>query len=650
MWSLVRWSRGDCLNPSLMSAFTRGEQMVPVLNSIGVHAAAVGNHDFDFGVERLQQHMHNFRFPWLLSNVLSAQTGQPLGGAHRSLILDWHGVKVGLMGLVEREWLLTIPSVEERDIVFLDFCDEGRRLAAQLAAEGAELIVALTHMRTPNDLVLAGAVPEIQLLLSGHDHHYEITESAPHGTLVFKSGTDFRELSLLHINVPASLAERPRVEWERINVTSAVPEDPEVAAIVQGYLDLMGTKMDEPMGWSHTPLDARFDVVRRQESNLGSLFADICRISLGADAAFFNGGTIRSDQVHAAGQLLMRDFVSMLPFTDELVLLELSGSDILTALETGVGSFPALEGRFLQVSGVTFAFDSDRPAGSRIVPGSVTVGGEPLELERRYKVATKAYLRGGKDGFESLKAANVLVDGETNPRLATLVQYLWMRVEYLNESVAEEWHRMVAAEAAREAAEAEVAQGEAGSNGSSGGSSGNGSSGSEQAQRTAVLAHGEAEASHASSAVSSTSSIDAVYSPGAAISGTATGGPGSIPLAAEQHVLEVTATGAAISLALLLQQRAAGDDASSGSDSEDEDAASDQQRQGGGGGGAWLGDLPNEEARAHSSAALSALAYLEPCAHGLDELIVFDAVRRKFGIAPQVEGRITRAPGGAAGK
>ena len=278
-----------------------------------------------------------------------------------------------------------------------------------------------------------------------------------------------------------------------------------------------------------------------------------------------------------------------------------------------------------------------------------------------------------------------------------------MRVEYLNESVAEEWHRMVAAEAAREAAEAEVAQGEAGSNGSSGGSSGNGSSGSEQAQRTAVLAHGEAEASHASSAVSSTSSIDAVYSPGAAISGTATGGPGSIPLAAEQHVLEVTATGAAISLALLLQQRAAGDDASSGSDSEDEDAASDQQRQGGGGGGAWLGDLPNEEARAHSSAALSALAYLEPCAHGegragvvvgnlalpccscccrpcclhssavaaasacpsprpwtasrisspiagLDELIVFDAVRRKFGIAPQVEGRITRAPGGAAGK
>ena len=145
---------GDCLNPSLMSAFTRGEQMVPVLNSIGVHAAAVGNHDcehwrthpwllcwmggwlaggqpsgcllhqgmavlrcgvyvnhgvyrlppaVDFGIAMLQKHMQSFRFPWLLSNVLDARTGEPLGGADRSRVIEWQGVRVGLMGLVEPE-------------------------------------------------------------------------------------------------------------------------------------------------------------------------------------------------------------------------------------------------------------------------------------------------------------------------------------------------------------------------------------------------------------------------------------------------------------------------------------------------------------------------------------------------------------------
>jgi hypothetical protein len=128
----------------------------------------------------------------------------------------------------------------------------------------------------------------------------------------------------------------------------------------------------------------------------------------------------------------MRDFVSMLPFTDELVVLELSGLDILVALETGVSSWPAREGRFLQVSGVRFAFDPRLPPGARVLPGSVVVAGAPLEEGRRYRVATKAYLRSGKDGFESLRRARVVVDGETAPRLATLVHHLLTRVEELN--------------------------------------------------------------------------------------------------------------------------------------------------------------------------------------------------------------------------
>ncbi|KAL4458863.1 hypothetical protein ABPG75_013728 [Micractinium tetrahymenae] len=678
---------GDCLNPSLMSAFTRGEQMVPVLNSLGVHCAATGNHDFDFGVATLQKHMRDgFRFPWLLSNVLDARTGQPLGGAERSRLLDWQGVRVGLMGLVEREWLLTIPSIEEGDIQFLDFCAEGRRLAAELQQQGAELIVALTHMRTPNDLVLAANVPEIQLILGGHDHHYEITRTEPHGTLVFKSGTDFREFSIIRLGVPASLSARPTAEWERVEIDSSLPEDPEMQAIVQQFLDTLGTKMDEPMGWTHTPLDARFDTVRRAESNVGSMFADIMRISLNADVAFFNGGTIRSDQVHAAGQLLTRDFVSMLPFTDELVLLELTGADLLKALETGVGSLPALEGRFLQVSGVSFAFDTDKPAGSRIVPGSVHVGAEPLQLDRPYKVATKAYLRGGKDGFESLKGSKVLVDGETNPRLATLVQYLWMRVEYLNETLSQEWHRMVAAEAQRQAAEGEageagqaaaavVAQdaaqlyqagaghGNGSGNGSSNGSSSLGRAGGQQDQQQQQQQQ-QREQQAAPAAVATVSGNGspckaAVYAPGAPLSGTATGGPGSIPWAAEQHVHEVSTTGAAISLALLLQQRSeqregrGGCEASSsgsgeptsGSGSADKAPGSSSSSSGGGNGSSsTFLSLVDDDAKACSSAALSALAYLEPCTHGLDELIVFDAIRRKFGIAPRVEGRILRCP------
>ena len=438
---------------------------------------------FDFGTEVLRQHMAAWNFPWLLSNVLDAVTGEPLAGAHRSLVLDWQGHKIGLLGLVEREWLLTIPSLDcTTDIIYLDFVEEGRKLSKELLeSEGVDFVIALTHMRSPNDAILAAAVPEIALLLGGHDHDYSVTQSSPFGTVIVKSGTDFREFSVIRMEtrggqqqqeeeekegetvaadkieekLSSSLSTsstsasssssssssctrsttphgrdtflksiktftspgRPSVSVERIEVTTSAEEDPTVAAIVHQYQHLMGTRMDQPLGRSFVDIDTRFDRVRTQETNAGNLMGDIMKLGLDSEVAFLNGGTIRSDQIHASGRLSMRDFVSMLPFTDELVVLSLSGSALLAALETGVSSWPKREGRFLQVAGVAFRFDPGNDPGSRIVPGSVHVAGAPLDLGRKYRVATKAYLRSGKDGFDSLLNADVEVDGETAPRL-----------------------------------------------------------------------------------------------------------------------------------------------------------------------------------------------------------------------------------------
>ena len=145
----------------------------------------INSTDFDFGVDVLRSHLWRFKFPWLLSNVMDSRTGNPLGGAQRSTIIIHQGINIGLLGLVEREWLLTIPSIEaDRDILFLDFIDEGRKLAKSLRDSGADIVIALTHMRSPNDRLLAAAVPEIQLLLGGHDHETEIVETTPHSTCI----------------------------------------------------------------------------------------------------------------------------------------------------------------------------------------------------------------------------------------------------------------------------------------------------------------------------------------------------------------------------------------------------------------------------------------------------------------------------------
>ena len=154
---------GDAFNPSVMSTVTRGEQMPPCLNAMNIQAAVFGNHDFDFGLERLQQLAGMTNFPWLLSNVLDKHTNLPFGGGKPHMIMEWTGLKIGLMGLVESEWLCTLSCVDPDSVVYTDFVETGRQLASQLRSEGAQVIIALTHMREGNDLRLAREVRALEI-------------------------------------------------------------------------------------------------------------------------------------------------------------------------------------------------------------------------------------------------------------------------------------------------------------------------------------------------------------------------------------------------------------------------------------------------------------------------------------------------------
>lgn len=152
---------GDAFNPSLESSVTKGSHMVSVLNSFNTDVACVGNHDLDFGVAAFQRLAKQCNFPWLLANVTDPALGKdvPLGNAKKTVILEAsNGIKVGLIGLVEREWLDTINSLPP-DIVYKSATATAKELAPQLRAQGAEIVIAITHAREPNDLKLAKQTP-----------------------------------------------------------------------------------------------------------------------------------------------------------------------------------------------------------------------------------------------------------------------------------------------------------------------------------------------------------------------------------------------------------------------------------------------------------------------------------------------------------
>ncbi|CAJ1419132.1 unnamed protein product [Effrenium voratum] len=182
-------------------------------------------------------------------------------------------------------------------------------------------------------------------------------------------------------------------------------------------------------------LDSTFASIRtkaRPETNIGNFITDIMRFALKADVAVLNSGTIRADAIIEKGDIKVRDLVNLLPMLDELCLLQLTGAQLLNALENSVSQYPRLEGRFLQVSGVSFSFDAKKEPNKRILEGSVKIGAEPLVMDKNYKVCTKDYLRQGKDGFDVLKESICLADGETAGILPSVVRDCFSSLDALN--------------------------------------------------------------------------------------------------------------------------------------------------------------------------------------------------------------------------
>lgn len=408
---------GDAFSPSMLSNFTKGEQMVPVLNEIGTHCAVFGNHDFDFGLEVLSGLVAECKFPWLMSNVIDNETGRPLGDGKITHAAMCNGHRIGFIGLVEQEWLDTLATINPEEVTFIDFVQAGAKLASQLKQEGCEYVIALTHMRTPNDIKLAEGCNEIDLILGGHDHVYEVLEV--NNKYVVKSGTDFRQFSKITVTFES---DGTHVDIDDMHVTSSYAEDQILKPKLEKYSSMIEGKMDEVLGKFCVPLEGRFSCIRREESNLGNWVCDVLLAATGADLVIINSGTFRSDQVHPAGDFTLRDLSTIIPMRDPLVVVEASGDTILKILENGVCKYPSLEGRFPQVAGISFAFDPTKPPGSRIANEVVKIGDEYLSPKQMYRLAVKKYLHLGNDGFTMLPQCRELVSDDMCPEIGMAIQ------------------------------------------------------------------------------------------------------------------------------------------------------------------------------------------------------------------------------------
>jgi 5'-nucleotidase / UDP-sugar diphosphatase len=210
------------------------------------------------------------------------------------------------------------------------------------------------------------------------------------------------------LNISKTTGQLESIDWKVIPVTDQLPADKQFVALERKYGSLL-RELAQRVGYTRVELEARSAVGRTRETNLGNFVADAFRKATAADVAIMNGGSIRADAVIKAGEITRRDVLSVLPFKNRVVKLQVNGATLRAALEHGVArsAEDAEPGRFPQVSGMRYVYDASRPPGSRIT--SVTINGKPLDDQRVYTLATTDYVAGGGDGYEMLKGARLLI-------------------------------------------------------------------------------------------------------------------------------------------------------------------------------------------------------------------------------------------------
>lgn len=408
---------GDFLASSVASSVFKGEQMIAAFNAMGLDVATLGNHEFDFGVDMLLTRMAQAKWQWVIANVIDRQTNAIIGNAPPYVLRDINGLKVGILGLCLLDEGMNNPELKTR-LNLLDPLDTAARYVPEMKQQGADVIIALTHLRIWADQALAERVPEIDLIVGGHEH-YPINVTTGR-TLITKAGMDARNVARIDIvKRPGGLLDR---FYELIPVTSAVKDDAATLAVVNDWESKLSAEMDRPVGSTSEPLDAINQRVRSQETNLANLVADAMRQEAHADVALMNSGGIRGNRVYPAGALTRRELVSIHPFGNVICTVELTGEALLRMVNIGVANLPAVtSGQFPAVSGMTFRVLLANRPGDRV--RDLRVNGAPVEAAKIYSMAVPNYVLNGGDSYEAMKSSlRVVVDPEQGPLIVSALE------------------------------------------------------------------------------------------------------------------------------------------------------------------------------------------------------------------------------------
>jgi 2',3'-cyclic-nucleotide 2'-phosphodiesterase (5'-nucleotidase family) len=394
---------GDMFHGTNEANIEKAKGVVEVANLMGFDAMTVGNHDFDFGLDRLMEINKQLKFPMLSANIYKG--GKPLFKEYE--IVKAGGKKIALLGLTVQDALSYTNSRDTEGVTIEDPIKCAARIVPELRKQ-ADAVILISHLGNEIDRQVVDKVDGIDLILCGHHHIlYQKAEKYKNTYLVEAGGYS------THVGLADMYFRNGRVQnvvWSIHRTRDASRADKAMKSVADKYYAIAMEKGKVKVGKSEVKLDGIRSHVRSQEATLGDLLADAMREAGNADIALMNGGGIRESIPD--GDIDLYKVGKALPFINSLVTVEMKGRNIYSALERGIRQYPnsGTNGGFLQVSGIKFTFDASRPAGERVT--KVIYNGGELDKDKLYSVATNDYLYNGGDNYDEFKDCRLLFRGE----------------------------------------------------------------------------------------------------------------------------------------------------------------------------------------------------------------------------------------------
>jgi len=406
---------GDQFQGTLFYTQYKGTLAAEMMNQMGYDAMTVGNHEFDDGPEVLRGFMDAVEFPVLMSNA--DVSGEPLlaDKLAKSTVIEKGGEKIGLIGLTPED-THELASPGEK-ITFSDPVAAVQGEVDLLIAKGVNKIIVLSHSGYGVDQKVAAETTGVDVIVGGHTNtllsNTDERAEGPYPTMVAETaivqayayGKFLGELNVTFDDE----GNITKAEGEPLIMDAAVTEDqPTVDRIAEAAKPLEEIR-NRVVAETAEAIDGERGNCRAQECSMGNLVADamLDRVKdQGIDVAIANSGGLRASI--DAGEVTMGEVLTVLPFQNTLSTFQVTGAQLIEALENGVSQHEEQAGRFPQVAGMSFAFDPKAEAGSRI--SDVMVAGEPIDLEKTYGAVSNNYVRNGGDGYAMFKDAENAYD------------------------------------------------------------------------------------------------------------------------------------------------------------------------------------------------------------------------------------------------